>query len=359
MSVSNKDQQQIVLSAEKHFIHYDSFNKGFVQVPRMVKKCIGLSLQAKGVYDYIATFVYEHGRSAFPSIHNIAVGCGISASSAVKYIDELVRKGFIKRVRRGRGMTNDYYIVDVDQVDLLRVSEMMWEGFSYLLNESKGRRWEQLEEAMKIVTAQIKSEGYEIYQLEATEEFKEAFLHNLKSAMEGEKLEPMAFIPKKPKSVTATAQPSAPQERTVLGKNSVPYMDRDEDTWNVTNFVDFFYKKFLEATGQKHSGSLGMHQGIMKRSLKQMEGESKHELRRYINAFFEMGYDIKTIEWFGRNGRVGEVRQYLSDGTKPFYLTDKYKNESSQKVDVENATQERTGLSLEALDRLLGGEQNE
>lgn len=350
----NKDQQQILLSTEKQFIYRDSFNRGVVQVPRMVAKCIGLSLQAKGVYSFISTFVYEHGRSAFPSIHNIAVGCGIAASSAVRYINELVTKGFILRVRRGRGKTNDYYIVDADKVNLLWVSEMLWEVGYSIVSAKKERDWEQIYEALKYVEDQLEAANKKLSDLEVTKEMKEIIKAAIEILVEGGEPEQMVFIRSKPNNVTPTAQASAPQERKMFGDSSVPYYDRDEDTWSISNFIDHFYRRFILVTGQNPVGSLGMHQGIMKRCLKQMDGESKHDLKKYIDTFFDMGYDIQTIEWFGINGRIGEIRTFLSDGTKPFYLTEKYKKGSPQS-EIKDAVQERQGLSLEELDKLLLG----
>ncbi|MGG1263786.1 helix-turn-helix domain-containing protein [Brevibacillus laterosporus] len=351
-----KDERLLLLSAEKQFLLRDSFNRGFVQMPRMITACIGLSLQAKGIYNFIANYVYEQGKSAFPSIHRIAIGTGITGKSVVKYIDELVDRGFIIKIRRGRGMTNDYYIVDVDKVRLLHVSEMLWMALNSVQQRSKGKSWDDIYVAWEAILNGLRELKFSVHDLDCSEDSKNKLEEDLIALLEGKK-PTMSFVPKNPKNKTRTAVPSIPAPQNVTyGQVKSSYLDQPEDTWSVSNFINYFYDKFFETTGLKHSVSKGKHAGIMQRVLKQMDGDSKSELRKYIDAFFNIGYEIKTIEWFGTSCRVGEIRAFLTDGTKPFYLNDKQKIKQKE---VKEAKQQNQGLSLDALDKLLGGDQNE
>ncbi|MWV43077.1 hypothetical protein GRF59_05490 [Paenibacillus sp. HJL G12] len=117
---------QLIINSEKRFVYHESVNRGHVQLPRMVINCLGLSSVAKIVYGIISGYIFEHGKTAFPSVARIAMGCNCTKKTTIKYIDELVEKGFIIKERNGKRRTNNYYLVDADKVQHLQVSEMFW-----------------------------------------------------------------------------------------------------------------------------------------------------------------------------------------------------------------------------------------
>lgn len=340
---------QITLSAEKQFIHGDSYNRGFIQLPRMIVACIGLSVQAKGVYSFIANYVYEQGRSAFPSIHRIAIACEMTAKSVVKHIGELVEKGLVKKVRRGRGKTNDYYVKDVHEVPLLHVSEMLWTIMDGIIKGDKGRSWEQIYDALMIISSALQDRRRSFTDLECTEEVKKAIEADILTIMEGGKPS-LHFIPKV-NTKTPTSQPSASGD--VSGKKT-SYLNRDESTWRTDDFIDYFYRKFLDATGNVHPVVKTVHRSTIVRILKQLD-ENRHELRKCIDAFFAIGYDNKSLEWFGTSGRITEIYLYVNEGKKPFYIDKKDKQETRQK-EVREAKQERQGVDKNELLKRLRGE---
>jgi predicted transcriptional regulator len=347
--LTNKNDSQILLSPEKQFIHGDAFNRGFVQMPRMIVACIGLSAQAKGVYNFIANYVYEHGRSAFPSVHRIAIACNMTAKSVVKHIGELVEKGFIKKVRRGRGRTNDYYVKDAHEVGILRVSEMLWTALDNALRKVEEGSWEKVHDAFTVLTDAMQERRCSFHDLVCTEEVREAIEADLVTIMKGGK-PALAFIPKV-KSKTPTAQPTA----TTGGAGKKPhYLQRDESTWRTDEFIDYFYRKYLDLTGSPHTVTKTVHRAIIVRMLKQLD-ENKHDLRKYIDAFFEIGYDNKSLEWFGTSGRAAEIALYLKEGKKPFYIDNKERTNKKQK-EVEEAQQEYKGIDPNAFIKRLRGE---
>jgi len=348
--LTSKSDTQILLSSEKQFIHGDSFNRGFIQMPRMIVACIGLSAQAKGVYSYISNYVYEHGRSAFPSVHRIAIACNMTAKSVVKYIGELVEKGFIKKVRRGQGKTNDYYMKDAHEVHILHVSEILWMALDGALRKVPHCSWERVYDAFLTLSEAMQERNCSFHDLECTEEVKEAVEADLVAIMEGG-TPTLAFIPKV-KSKTPTAQPSvAPTNKK---RKKEHYLKRDESTWGTDDFRDYFYRKFFDSTGSPHAVSETVHRSIIVRALKQLD-ENKHELKKYIDAFFDIGYDNKSLEWFGTSGRIAEISLYIREGKKPFYI-DKKETANKKRQEVAEAKQEYKGIDPNEFIKRLRGE---
>ncbi len=337
---------QITFSAEKQFIHGDSFNKGFVQVPRMVAKCVGLSAEAKAVYNCLSAYVYEHGRSAFPSTSRLAIESNLTRRSVGKYLAELCELGFIRKQRRGRGKTNDYSLTDLHEVPLLHVSEMLWKALHGAVGSHKDNTWEMAEEALKSISDALTAKGFYFSQLETSDEVREALESEILSIMKGGK--PMLpYIPKRPNQVRTAEVGQASNAR------EDDFESRHESEWKVSNFVTYFYRKYRKKYGTDHEQVKTVHAGINTRLLKQLDGD-KSLYRKYIDAFFEIGYENSTLEWFGTSGRFAEIDLFIKEGKKPFYLTEK--KAAAQKTQaVQEAKQERKGMTLEDFDRLIGG----
>lgn len=336
-----------IISAEKQFLFRDSHNRGYVQIPRMIVSCLCLSEQAKMVYTAISLFVYEQGRSAFPSVHRMSTMCGMSAKSIVKYIKELEDKGFIEKVRRGNGMTNDYYIVDLHEVRALQVSEMVWKVFGNIVDESKENVWEQLDCAWKKYMKYASESGLDITSIEVSEETMELIKKDLLAIMEGGEPEMIRVL--KVANKTRTAGDSA----APTDKGGRTFTDRHESEWRLADFRRYFYQKYRERTGLSHVEVEKVHAGIMSRILKQLD-DDKTMLKRYIDAFFEIGYDNPSLEVFGTSGRFAEIATYIKDGKKPFYVEVKSRAGQSKAQNVTTEQQHRGIDEDEFIKRLKG-----
>lgn len=87
---------------------------GYGMIPRSVMYDDRLSVKAKGVYAYFASFTGA-GKVAFPKLEKILYHLHISKSSYYTYFHELTSLNYIKVVQRhvnGQLDVNDYYFVD-------------------------------------------------------------------------------------------------------------------------------------------------------------------------------------------------------------------------------------------------------
>lgn len=85
---------------------------GYGLIPRKIMRDKNLSLQAKAIYSYLASFAGNTGR-AFPSVNLMMAELGMAKGTFYKYIEELREKGAIevKQERdEGRFARNVYYL---------------------------------------------------------------------------------------------------------------------------------------------------------------------------------------------------------------------------------------------------------
>lgn len=343
--MTSKKEPQALLSAEKQFLYRDSFNRGFIQLPRMVAACLCLSAQARVVYSAISMFVYEQGKTAFPSIHRIAATCDMTAKSVIKYTHELEEKGFIRKVRRGNRLTNDYSITDLHEIKALYVSEMVWDVLVDIVNEEGEHSWERVDGAWKRLVLLAKEQNLSITQTPCTEEVREEIKKDIKCIMEGGTPD-MVYIPRGNGNKTKLPEsvPASSNKRTT-------YKDMHESEWKPDNFRFYFYEKYQELTGMRHANVDTVHRSILARILKQLDGD-RAALKQYIDGFFAIGYDNVSLENFGTSGRFAEISLYLKEGKKPFYV----EKSSTAKVRQESsAEQVYQGLNEEEfINRLRG-----
>jgi hypothetical protein len=121
------------------------------------------------------------------------------------------------------------------------------------------------------------------------------------------------------------------------------------ERWRAENLADYFRKKYLDVTGKVHEYAQGRHNGIMNRYLRHTNKNANMVLK-YIDAFFEIGYDSPTMETFGTSGRIGEIDTYLATGKKPYYLTAK-----RDKPPIEQSVKESTSESKQAFLDFISG----
>lgn len=342
----SKKEPQALISAEKQFLYRDSFNRGFIQLPRMTAACLCLSAQARTVYNAISMFIYEHGRSAFPSIHRIATTCDMSAKSVIKYIKELEDKGFIKKVRRGSRMTNDYYVMDVHEVQSLRISEMIWKVLDGIARDMGEHSWEQIDGAWKKLQSYAKETKTNLTSLECNEEVSNRLRDELMNIMKGGNPTLVHVLRVSNKTKTAGV------DKAPINREGKTYKDRHESEWKTDNFKNYFYEKYRELTGMSHPEVETVHRTIIKRALKQLDGD-KFELRKHIDAFFEIGYDNLSLEQFGTSGRMAEIALYMREGKKPFYVGRKTKQQEASKAEQQYLGADEDEL-LERLKRRRG-----
>jgi predicted transcriptional regulator len=362
--VSNK----VIVSDEKQFVHRDSFNRGYVQTPSMVENCLGLSNDAKTVYSNILNHIYEKGHYAFPSTYKLAISSSCSVNSVVAYINELVEKGLIDKESRGRGRSNHYHVLDVHEVPLLLVSEMFWKSMSKLTN---AYGWKRLLPAKEKILKFMEDNNYRLQDMETDENAMEQLSELLKHVLKGGTLE-VGLLPRnmkfqKPKPVVETPQPSTvtkqeikqevktkpvkPQRSVSVGMKQNHWALMDISTWDVEQFKEYYYDKYLDMTGQPHPRNIKKHTGIMRRIVKGIGGKNEL-LRGYIDSLFEIGYDNVTLDYLSSN-RLGEVQTFTVSGKKPFYLVKK--EPKKREVDSVLVQPTETLSSEEMLNKMLGG----
>lgn len=353
---------QVIVSSEKQFVYHDSENRGHVQLPRMVVHCLKLSGTAKIAYGVISGYVFEHGRQAFPSVSRIAMACNCTKKTAIKYIDELVENGFILKERNGNRRTNTYYLVDVDKIPHLHVSEMFWRAINDVYKEVEVCLYEVVYDKFLEMLEKLEDEGVVFNEIPVDEEteahIKETLLSRVKK--DGDD---MFNPPNRGKSKPETSDQPAVKERTknalggslkkagdILGGTSRYSLPDDVDKWKNDNFVQYFYEQFINTTGNTHEAARSKHRGMIGRIIKNADG-NKELVKRRMDAFFQIGYDNQSLEWFCTSGRAAEIDLFLEKGKKPFYITAQEKQEK-----IETAVQQKSGMSADDfLKRIKGG----
>lgn len=352
---------QVIVSNEEQFIYHNSENRGHVQLPRMLVNCLNLSGTAKIAYGVISGYVFEHGRQAFPSVSRIAMACNCSKKTAIKYIDELVNNGFIIKERNGNRKTNTYYIVDIDKIAHLHVSEMFWRAINYVYKEVETCHYEDVHSSLMNFLEKIEGEGIVFNEIpvsrETEEQIKESLLNRVKKNGYNV-LEPLKFEVKSLETPTnlevavklQNNRDSAAGTMSSFFSESNRYkLPGNIVSWSNDHFVTYFYDKHIDLTGSTHESNRCKHRITMGRIVKNTGG-NKEKVKRHIDAFFEMGYELLTIEWFCALGRTTEIDLFITTGKRPFEVTN-----HTQKEFVEPAFQEERGMSPDDFLRRIKG----
>ncbi|MCP8973116.1 helix-turn-helix domain-containing protein [Bacillus licheniformis] len=346
---------------EKQFVYRDSFNKGHIQTPSMVENCLGLSNHAKTVYSNILNHIYEKGHQAFPSTYKLAISSSCSVNSVVTYINELVDKGFIVKESRGRGRSNHYYVREVQEVPLLRVSEMFWKCMSQLTHVYG---WKKILPAKEKILKFMAENNYQLQDMNTDEKAKKQLIELLKHVLKGGNPE-VGLLPKNMKYQKPTAKnqssegenetpkkrPQVQKRSALLGVDKKHWGFMDVSEWDVQQFKEYYYDKYLDNTDQPHPRNNKKHTGMMRHIVSSMNGENEL-LKKYIDCVFEIGYDNVTLDYLSTN-RLGEIQTFITSGKKPFYLEKKL----SKKQPVDNLlVKPKEKLSSdEMIKKMLGG----
>lgn len=87
--------------------------KGYGQIPKMLTKDKDLSIEAKGIYAYMASYA-GGGESAFPRVSQICNDLNISEDRYFKHRKPLIEKGYVtikKNTKKGK-FDNNVYILN-------------------------------------------------------------------------------------------------------------------------------------------------------------------------------------------------------------------------------------------------------
>ncbi|KAF4325988.1 hypothetical protein G195_000008 [Phytophthora kernoviae 00238/432] len=87
------------------------------------------------------------------------MACNCTKKTAIKYIDELCEKGFILKERNGNRKTNSYYLMDIDKIDHLHVSEMFWRTVNSVYKEVEVCLYEDVYECFIKMLEKLDKEG--------------------------------------------------------------------------------------------------------------------------------------------------------------------------------------------------------
>jgi hypothetical protein len=180
--------------------------------------------------------------------------------------------------------------------------------------------------------------------------------------------EEMGILSRKPKKIVVPTSPS-PHTSIAEKKNSnktkkaiisreekaKTWKNTDINEWNVAMFRQYFYDKYLDRMEMPHP-SLVKHKGMMNNALKALGGDNEL-LKKHIDAFFEIGYDNLTLDFFCSSARLGEIQTFLASGKKPFYLEKKNQTQAVDRYRAfeEGQKEQKQKATEEDLKRLFGG----
>ena len=85
-------------------------------IPKSLMQDKSLSIQAKAVYAYLATYADKNGK-CYPSKVRMETELNVAESTLQKYIKELVAKGYLKREQeKSKGkFAHNIYVLCVDK----------------------------------------------------------------------------------------------------------------------------------------------------------------------------------------------------------------------------------------------------
>lgn len=101
------------------------FSKGYGFMPKLVAKDQDLSIEAKAIYSYLASYSGA-GLSSFPSTSLILHDLGISENRYLKHRKTLVDKGYltIKRERLDNGFSKNIYIINQNPSEVVHLNSV-------------------------------------------------------------------------------------------------------------------------------------------------------------------------------------------------------------------------------------------
>lgn len=101
------------------------FSKGYGFMPKLVAKDQELSIEAKAIYSYLASYSGA-GLSSFPSTSLILHDLGISENRYLKHRKALVDKGYltIKRERLDNGFSKNIYIINQNPSEVVHLNSV-------------------------------------------------------------------------------------------------------------------------------------------------------------------------------------------------------------------------------------------
>lgn len=82
------------------------FKKGFGMVSNSVIRNPDISLRAKALYGYLASYADATTGELTVSLNRMASECGVTSSTVKRILKELVDKGVVKRTYRGKHVTH-------------------------------------------------------------------------------------------------------------------------------------------------------------------------------------------------------------------------------------------------------------
>lgn len=309
------DNAPVLVSSEKQFVYHDAYNRGHSQTPRMVKACIGMSPQAKAVYEYIAMFVYEEGKKSYPSVNRIALATGISARRVSKYINEVRDLGFINIIERGFGQTRLYSINDMDKINLLHVSECVWKAVDAIVKDSAlPRVFRSIQEALSKLTNQLADEGMSWERIVPTASLTEMVKEDLLKIMEGGTVEvrytPMGAPPAVKKA------PEKDTSKFANGKATLAECTATDFSMEFARLYRGLYNTDVDGTEKDKRAN----QSKMKRALHEYLYGDKDKMWKCLNAFFDLDFPSHSLGMFTTHSTLMILCEYIETKKVPSFL---------------------------------------
>ena len=90
---------------------------GFTIIPNYVTHASNLSVPAKFLYGLLKTWSWQEG-SCFPNYETLCEEMGMTSNVVRKYMEELISKGLVEKIRQGQGKPNLYVLKDLEGAKL-------------------------------------------------------------------------------------------------------------------------------------------------------------------------------------------------------------------------------------------------
>ncbi|GAS81976.1 helix-turn-helix domain-containing protein [Paenibacillus amylolyticus] len=354
-------KEPVILSKERECIYQDSGNRGHIQIPNMVISCLDLSDTSKIAYGVISKYVCENGREAFPAVSRIAMACNCTKKTAIKYIKELCDKKFILKDRNGNRKTNTYYLMSIDKIEHLHVSEMFWRAVNEVYKNVEACLYEEVYKSFMKMLEKIIAEEIVFREIPVNVEtesyIRETLLKGIMKDDDGmfkslnlEKLKPKMYNEPIVKEIKGNHTNGTIKHGDILMDSNRFVLPDDVEKWNMDNFVQYFYEQFISSTGSTHESARSKHRGMFRRIIDKTN-DNKIMVKKRIQAFFQIGYDNQSVEWFCTSGRAVEIDLFITQGKKPFYISTK-----ENKSTTETQLQIKSGMTADDfLKRIKGG----
>lgn len=341
---------------EQNFIHLNSTNNGFAQIPTMVTRCYFMSKNAKMLYSNLLSYMYNGKNECFPRLDRLGAELDMGHNVLNNAIKELEQTGLIEKVKRPNN-SNLYRSRKLDSVTVLIHSEMVHALRIQRYKDVQLPFYDALREYRK-TELRAHVDGLEnphecFHEVEAWfddfiygygqqggEDSHEETEEELATAVTEEVTEQnTGTVRKRPLPSTITTanveRQAAPEEPSRKKKGRKDYTEIPVEDWNSHHFFAYFDKLHMENHPAKMPcATTGGDLGAIKTLINTRR--DKNMIKKYMEIFFtvkEFQSFRKNILSFVSTNTQSALDQYLNSGSINSYKSSSSKNKLALQAD--------------------------